>query len=118
MRVRGVRAAECLTRPTGPYGEESVEEATTELDGLFAQVGAGDHRLTILGGVGLAIGVKHKAAHFAYQEFFHGKLRNPHTRVAYERAVRRFLAWCQDKGLELQQISPAAVGRYLDEHPA
>ena len=59
-----------------------------------------------------------KAAHFAYQEFFYGKLRNPHTRVAYERAVRRFLAWCQDKGLELQQISPAAVGRYLDEHPA
>ena len=58
-----------------------------------------------------------KAAHFAYQEFFYGKLRNPHTRVAYERAVRRFLAWCQDKGLELQQISPAAVGRYLDEHP-
>ena len=26
-----------------------------------------------------------KAAHFAYQEFFYGKLRNLHTRVAYER---------------------------------
>ena len=42
-------------------------------------------------------------------------LHNLHTRMAYERAVRRFLAWCQDKGLELKQISPAAVGRYLDE---
>ncbi len=58
-----------------------------------------------------------KAAHFAYQEFFYGKLRNLHTRVAYERAVRRFLAWSQEKGLDLKQISPAAVGRYLDEHP-
>ncbi len=47
-----------------------------------------------------------KAAQFAYQEFFYGKLRNPHTRAAYERAVKRFLAWCQDKGLELPQISP------------
>ncbi len=33
-----------------------------------------------------------KAAHFAYQEFFYGKLRNLHTRVAYERAVRVFEA--------------------------
>ena len=48
---------------------------------------------------------------------FYGKLRNAHTRAAYERAVKRFLAWCQDKRLELRQISPAAVGRYLDEHP-
>ena len=36
-------------------------ETTTELDGFLAQVGALDRRLTILGGVGLAIGVKHKA---------------------------------------------------------
>ncbi len=58
-----------------------------------------------------------KAAHFAYQEFFYGKIRNPHTRLAYERAVRRFLSWCKKKGLELQQISPGHVGVYLDQHP-
>ena len=38
-----------------------------------------------------------KAAHFAYQEFFYGKIRNPHTRLAYERAVRRFLSWCKKR---------------------
>ncbi len=26
-----------------------------------------------------------KAARFAYQEFFYGEIRNPHTRVAYHR---------------------------------
>ncbi len=40
-----------------------------------------------------------KAARFAYQEFFYGQIRNPHTRVAYHRAVRKFLLACQDQGL-------------------
>ena len=56
-----------------------------------------------------------KAARFAYQEFFYGEIRNPHTRLAYHRAVRKFLLWCQDQGLELQGISPGAVGHYLDQ---
>ena len=56
-----------------------------------------------------------KAARFAYQEFFYGEIRNPHTRLAYHRAVRKFLLWCQDQGMELQQISPGAVGQYLDQ---
>ena len=30
------------------------------------------------------------AARFAYEEFLHGRIRNPHTRRAYERAARRF----------------------------
>ncbi len=55
-----------------------------------------------------------KAARFAYEEFFYGQIRNPHTRVAYHRAVRKFLLACQDQGLELQQISPAVVGSYID----
>ena len=58
-----------------------------------------------------------KAAHFAYQEFFYGKIRNPPTRLAYERAVRRFLSWCKKKSLELQQISPGHVGVYVNQHP-
>ena len=56
-----------------------------------------------------------KAARFAYQEFFYGEIRNPHTRLAYHRAVKKFLLWCQDQDLELQQISPGAVGHYLDQ---
>lgn len=56
-----------------------------------------------------------KAAVFAAGEFFFGKVRNPHTRAAYLHAVKRFLAWCEQFNLELQQITPKLVGQYLDE---
>lgn len=56
-----------------------------------------------------------KAAVFAAEEFFFGKLRNPHTRAAYLHAVKRFLAWCEQLQLELHQITPKLVGQYLDE---
>jgi len=55
-----------------------------------------------------------KAAVFAAEEFFFGRLRNEHTRAAYMTAVRRFLAWAELRGLELQGISPRGVGEYLD----
>jgi integrase/recombinase XerD len=58
-----------------------------------------------------------RAAHFAWDEFFYGAVRNPHTRRSYSRAVRRFLRWCECRGLALQQIAPAHVGRYLDGLP-
>lgn len=51
---------------------------------------------------------------FVWEEFFSGSIRNPHTRRAYTNAVRKFLAWCQGKGLELRAISPGKVGEYLD----
>jgi site-specific recombinase XerD len=54
------------------------------------------------------------AAMLAAEEFFHGKIRNPHTRRAYERAVRKFLAWCDELALELHTIAPKHVGEYLD----
>jgi transposase len=54
------------------------------------------------------------AAVFAAEEFFRGKIRNPHTRAAYERAVRNFLAWCDSRGLELHTISPKHVGEYME----
>lgn len=54
------------------------------------------------------------AAGFAYEEFFFGKIRNPHTRRAYQFAVHRFLDWCRAEHLELQQIAPKHVGHYLD----
>lgn len=55
------------------------------------------------------------AARFAYDEFFFGRLRNPHTRRAYQRAVDRFLEWCADRGLELHEVTPRDVGVYLDQ---
>lgn len=54
------------------------------------------------------------AAQFAWEEFFYGALRNPHTRRAYGHAARRFLAWCHRRGLSLQQVAPRDVGQYLD----
>jgi site-specific recombinase XerD len=55
------------------------------------------------------------AAGFAWEEFFIGKIRNAHTRAAYLRAVRRFLAWTEKQEVELSQITPGMVGRYFDE---
>jgi integrase/recombinase XerD len=54
------------------------------------------------------------AARFAYEEFFFGRIRNPHTRKAYQHAVHQFSDWCQQHGLELVRVTPADVGRYLD----
>ena len=57
------------------------------------------------------------AAGFAWDEFFVGKIRNPHTRAAYLRAVRRFLNWAEKHEMELARITPGMVGRYFDELP-
>jgi integrase/recombinase XerD len=54
------------------------------------------------------------ASVFAAEEFLRGKIRNPHTRKAYERAVRKFLEWCQERALELHTISPKHVGEYVE----
>lgn len=56
-------------------------------------------------------------ASFAWDEFFSATLRNPHTRVAYRRAVLRFLNWMAPSDLPLARITPAHVGRFLDEYP-
>jgi integrase/recombinase XerD len=53
-------------------------------------------------------------AGFAWEEFFLAEIRNPHTRKAYGLAVRRFLGWCEEQGIELSGITPGMVGRYLD----
>ena len=54
---------------------------------------------------------------FAAEEFFFGKLRNPHTRRAYQTAIGQFLDWCSGQGVELKRISPMMVGLYFDRHP-
>jgi integrase/recombinase XerD len=54
------------------------------------------------------------AARFAFEEFLHGKIRNRFTRKAYLHAVKQFSKWCAGRQLELVQITPADVGRYLD----
>ena len=54
-------------------------------------------------------------ARFAFEEFFHAKIRNAHTRRAYRRAVLCFLQWCELRQRSLHEVSPADVGMYLDE---
>jgi len=55
------------------------------------------------------------AGRFAWEEFIYGKIRNPHTRAAYERAIRMFLAHCNALNKQLSSVSPRDVGSYLDE---
>ncbi len=55
-----------------------------------------------------------QAAVFAAEEFFYGAIRNEYTRTAYRRAVDRFLAWCDERGLELPRIEPGDVSQYFE----
>ena len=54
------------------------------------------------------------AAQFAWDEFFQGQIRNAHTRLAYGRAVRRLLAWCEARDVDLTRITPGMVGEYFN----
>lgn len=53
-------------------------------------------------------------ARFAWDEFFEGQIRNPHTRTAYQRAVTQFLRWTEARGVSLTQIEPGLVGLYFN----
>ena len=54
-----------------------------------------------------------QSAAFAYEEFFRAEVESDHTYRAYRRAVDRFLAWCEERGCALREVSPALVGDYL-----
>ena len=72
-----------------------------------------------LGGLGFAgvptiISAAGKRASFRFIEFFTANIRNPNTRVSYGRAVREFCQWCEDRGLELQDLNPVIVAGYIE----
>ena len=48
-------------------------------------------------------------------EFFTANIRNANTRAAYAKAVTQFFTWCDQRGLELDEISPVAVAAYVEE---
>ncbi len=54
-----------------------------------------------------------KNAEFAWEEFFQAEIANAHTRKNYMHAVRQFLAWVEERNLELHRIAPGDVGEYL-----
>lgn len=51
-----------------------------------------------------------------FVEFFLVSIRNPNTRSAYALAIKQFLAWCEDRGLQLTTISPLAIAAYIEQH--
>src|SRR5438105_11961557 len=77
-----------------PAGHSSPSFLSSQLPGILLRAG--------------------KAAVFAAEEFFYGRIRNEHTRSAYLIAVRRFFAWAETRDLELRQITPRDVGQYFD----
>ncbi|MBV9948706.1 MAG: tyrosine-type recombinase/integrase [Myxococcales bacterium] len=48
-------------------------------------------------------------------EFLTANIRNAHTRRAYHRAARRFLAWSAGRGLTLDQVESPDVAAYVEE---
>ena len=54
-----------------------------------------------------------RSAEFAWEEFFQAEIANAHTRKNYLHAVQKFLAWVEERGLDLPRIAPGDVGEYL-----
>ena len=48
-----------------------------------------------------------------FVEFFTATIRNKNTRLAYARAVRAFLAWCEEHGLAFDDIESITVSVYI-----
>jgi site-specific recombinase XerD len=49
-----------------------------------------------------------------FLEFFTANIRNQNTRLSYIRAITPFLAWCEERGMELGQVEPMAVAAYIE----
>lgn len=52
-----------------------------------------------------------------FAEFFAANICNRNTRTAYGRAAAQFFAWCDQRGIALEQIEPITVAGYVETHP-
>jgi site-specific recombinase XerD len=48
-------------------------------------------------------------------EFFTASIRNRNTQMAYARAVKQFLDWCDSRRLELKEIEALSVAAYIEQ---
>src|SRR5437879_12427635 len=48
-------------------------------------------------------------------QFFTANIRNRNTRAAYARAVKQFFDWCEDRRLELKDVTPLSVAAYVEQ---
>jgi len=70
------------------------------------------------GGLPALIAAGGERTAWRFVEFFTATIRNPNTREAYARAVGRFLAWCEGRGLrDLRALTPVAVAAYVEQLP-
>lgn len=51
----------------------------------------------------------------AYVDYFIAEYDNPHTRRAYKRQVDKFLSWCDERAVELHEITPSMCGQFRDQ---
>lgn len=49
-----------------------------------------------------------------FLSFFTDQIRNRHTREAYHRAVCRFFAWCEERGLPFERVESFHVSAYIE----
>jgi integrase/recombinase XerD len=74
--------------------------------------------LPLPGGLPALIAAAGERTAWRFVEFFTATIRNPHTREAYARAVGRFLAWCEGRGLvDLRAVTPVVVAAYIEQLP-
>ena len=71
--------------------------------------------VTALAEIPSAVAAEGAKGKFAWEEYFAGHIRNPHTRAAYLRAVRAFLSWVEPFEPRLASITPGMVGLYFDQ---
>ncbi len=70
------------------------------------------------GGLPAPIAAAGERTAWRFVEFFTATIRNQNTREAYARAVGRFLAWCEGRGLQyLRAITPVVVAAYTEQLP-
>ena len=56
-----------------------------------------------------------QTAGIRFLDFFTARIRNPHTRRAYSRAVAEFLAWCEAQGLiSIAAVQPLHVSAWIE----
>lgn len=51
-----------------------------------------------------------------FVEFFLAQIANENTRKAYARAVKQFYEWCEERGLQLEDIGPNVAAVYIRMH--
>jgi site-specific recombinase XerD len=69
------------------------------------------------------IGAAGDRARYRFLEFFTARIRNPHTRRSYGRAVADFMTWLEQRGVtEITAVNSFIVAAYIEElqrsHPA